>query len=70
MLKEERKKKSKKPWKKTNKRLTNNWSGKVGKNRLSDFDEDNLPRLRKEKNKNPIDWQELLMEEEYDLNDG
>lgn len=70
MLKEERKKKSKKPWEKTNKRQANNWSGKVGKNRLSDFDENNLPRIRKEKNKNQIDWQELLMEEEYDLNDG
>jgi len=70
MLKEERKKKSKKPWEKTNKRQTNNWSGKGRRNRLSDFDENNLPRIRKEKNKNRIDWQELLMEEEYNLNDG
>lgn len=70
MLKEERKRKSKKPWKKTDKRQTGNWSGKGRKNRLSDFGEDNLPRIRKEKNKNQIDWQELLMEEEYDLNDG
>lgn len=70
MLKEERKKKSKKPWEKTNKRQTKNWSGQDRRNRLSDFDESNLPRIRKEKNKNRIDWQELLMEEEYNLNDG
>ena len=70
MLKEERQRKSKKPWKKSHKRQENNWSGKGGRNRLSDFEEDNLLRIRKEKKKNRIDWQELLMEEEYGLNDG
>ena len=70
MLKEERQRKSKKPWKKTRRRQTNNWSGNGGRNRLPDFEEDNLPMIRKEKKKNRIDWQELLMEEEYNLNDG
>lgn len=70
MLKEERQKKSKKPWKKTRRWQTNNWSGKGRRNRLLDFEEDNLPKIRKEKKKNPINWQELLMEEKYNLNDG
>ena len=70
MLKEERQRKSKKSWKKSRKRQENNWSEKGGRNRLSDFEEDNLLRIRKEKKKNRIDWQELLMEEEYGLNDG
>ena len=70
MLKEERKKKSRKSWEKTPKRQTNNWSGKGRKNRLSDYDEDISLRIRKENKKNRIDWQEILMEDEYDLNDG
>jgi len=69
MLKEERKKRSKKSWGKP-KRQTNNWSGRGDKNRLSDYDEVNSPRIRKEKKNNRIDWQEILMEDEYDLNDG
>ncbi len=70
MVNEETQKRSKKAWDKTRKRQTNNWSGKGRKNRLSDYDEDNSCRIRKEKKKNRIDWQEFLMEDEYDLNDG
>ena len=70
MVKEETQKKSKKAWDKSRKRKANNWSGKNNKGRLSDFDESNLPRVRKEKKNRRIDWQELLMEDEYDLDDG
>jgi len=70
MLKEERQKKSKKAWKRTGRRQTNNLSGKGKRNRFLDFGEEDFPKIRKEKRKNRIDWQELLMEEEYDLNDG
>lgn len=70
MLKEEKRKKSKKAWDKTRKRQTNNRLGKGRKNKLSDYDENNFPRVKKEKKKNRIDWQELLLEEDYNLNDG
>ena len=70
MVNEETQKRSKKAWDKTRKRQGNNWSGKSKKNRLSDYDEENSRRIRKEKKKNRIDWQEFLMEDEYDLNDG
>ncbi|MCP4703307.1 MAG: hypothetical protein GY865_01755 [candidate division Zixibacteria bacterium] len=68
--KQEKQRKSKKSWKKTRKSQTNNWSSSGRKNRLMDFDEDNLPKIRKEKKITQNDWQELLMEEDFDLNDG
>ncbi len=70
MEQEETQKRSKKAWDKTRKRQANSWSGKSKKSRLSDYDEENSRRIRKEKKKNRIDWQEFLVEDEYDLDDG
>jgi hypothetical protein len=66
MMKEEEQKLHKKPWKKARRRRGDDWSGK---NR-SHEQEDGLRQIRKERKGNRIDWQELLMEEEYDLDDG
>jgi len=66
MMKEEEQKLHKKPWKKARRRRGNDWAGKGRPYEQ----EDGLRQVRKERKGNRVDWQELLMEEEYDLDDG
>jgi len=65
-MKEDERKFSKRLWKKSRKRRGDDWSGK---NRPGDQD-DALRQIRKDKKGDRVNWQELLMEEEYDLDDG
>ena len=70
MLKEENPRKNQRPWKKSKKRRDKTWSGQNGRHRQVDQEEGNLRQIKKDKRGGRIDWRELLMEEEYELDDG
>jgi len=65
-MKEDEQKFARKAWKKSRKRRGSDWSGR---NRPGD-QEEAFRQIRKDKKNSRVNWQELLLEEEYDIDDG
>ena len=69
-MKEEGQKNQKKAWKNSRRRRGNNWPKKGGRGNQFDHDEENYRPVKKDNKNNRVDWQALLMEEEYDIDNG